>query len=179
MDYNDAAQLGIGTTQLMRGWAEYIKQTEPAPAATSISRVIPGDTWERLQVLHFTYTCDANAANRYITYQVLDGDGNVVIKHSPCGTLTAGQTADVTISNTGTEHTQGSGTSAANVPDVMLPSGWTVEVIVAGAKAGDQFSNVAFIMQRYPSDVASGDEYQEHLTVWRQFWDKIRGKASA
>lgn len=179
MDYDDAVQLGSGTTQLLRGWTEYVKQANPVPAAGSVSRVIPAETWERLQVFHFTYTCDATVANRFVTYQVLDGDGNVVIKHSPCGTLTASQVADVTISTSGTEHTQSAGTSAANVPDIILPSGWTVEVIVAGAGAADQFSNVSLIVQRYPSDIASGDEYHEHLTAWRQFWNKVRNKPAS
>lgn len=59
-----------------RGWPQLIKV--PAPAAgASLTRVVPGDYWERLLSLAFTLTTSATVAARSIALNLLDGDGNI------------------------------------------------------------------------------------------------------
>lgn len=290
MDYSDIVKLGIGTTDPMHGWQEALKLANPA-AGTALTRVIPGETWERLLLGTTTLTCSAVAGIRQPVFNLLDGDGNTLYQIAsgpqlaassqmtaflavgeaaqigpapsqqatasvtgpgagatitsialPAGIYTVnwlvglrGTTAavdgdnfqlvigatvlaqSISLSASGTEQQQqpiqvevavggqtlsiqaiaaatatavyraqlvavpDSGASwYARIPDIVMPSGWQVQVTATGLLAGDQFSGSTFVVQRFPSDFASGDLYHEALEGWRKYITALnRGEMTA
>ena len=174
MDYSDITQLGIGTTQLMRGWQESIIVADPA-AGSGFNRNIPPETWERLLAVKFTLTTSAAVANRTALLAFEDGDSNVLARYAMTGAVAASQTITV-FADTQRDNVLGTttGDSYASFSDFVLPAAYNVAVTVNNIDVADTLTDIRFIIQRYPSDVASGDEYLEHLSAWREFWAKLR-----
>lgn len=50
----------------------------------------------------------------------------------------------------------GAVTTYPQLPNIVLKSSWQLQVQVAGIQAGDQISNIALLVERYPSNWADG-----------------------
>lgn len=136
-----------------QGFEEVVKGTNPT-AGLIYSHNLDSRYRTRLVSAVFTLTTDANAANRYVTVENQDGDGNTITVSS----------AAVTVSANSTQRFAGSlirGHSewAANT-DVLFPilpsfmSGGTVlAIVVANIQAGDALTKIRWIFDRFPTDL--------------------------
>lgn len=180
MDYSDIAQLGIGTAQLLHGWTDTEYIANPA-AGEGFTYYVPPDSWVRPLSIYFTLATSATAGNRYALYTIKDGDGNIFTRTN-AGT---GQPASITsdyslVAGMPVTNAIPNVTANAAIPDLVIPSGWQIELEVIGILAGDQVSTIRMMNQRYPSGIASGDFYHAQHEMWERAWKQIQagmGKA--
>jgi hypothetical protein len=87
--------------------------------------------------------------------EVPAGGATVSVKTIGAGTAASVYSASLTAQ-------QGSGlASYPQLPDLIIKSGWSIAVVVAGELAGDQISAVAIVTERYPSNWADGSLGQD------------------
>ena len=174
MDYSDITQLGIGTTQLLRGWTELVNAGNTT-LGQSFTRSTPPETWERLSTVYCNYVASAVVATRYPYVQVSDADGNIVYFSYSVNGIAASQSRMLSCWVGSPIQTQGSaGIIQMPIPDMVIPSGFITTIGAFNIDVGDQIKSVILRVQRYPSDLASGDAYHEHLEAWREFWKNLR-----
>jgi hypothetical protein len=59
------------------------------------------------------------------------------------------------------------------VPDVMLQSGWQVQINVSNIQAADQIGNVFMLTEHYASDWASGTDYAEEEAFMDRLLERL------
>lgn len=141
-----------------RAYQEWFPGAQPA-AGANYTLSIPGQFATRLLAVTFRLVCDANAANRVVTVDYLDGAGNTYASAGAAAVITAGQTQDYFGS---LDH----GTSEwnTNTPvffpliDALLMPGRQLQITVANKQAGDQLSRIFKIWERYPTGPRGYDE---------------------
>lgn len=179
MEYSDIVQLGAGSTRLMHGWQEPIYIDNPG-AGQVFSRTVPGETWERLISVYFLLTTSATVANRYPYLHIKDGDGNIMAGNGGSNAVIASTIINVFFqSDMGSSASEWDGSRTIGTPNLILPSGWTYSFDVANLDAADTLTNIRMIVERYPSDIASGEEYYESLKWWRQEKAKLSNAIGA
>lgn len=148
-----------GTARLMTGAPSYAVgwQTPvyvPNPAAGQVwSYTVDGRYYERLVSVFFAFAASAVVANRLITMQLLDTNGDLILEVQCGGEVTAGSFLNVSLTNDGPAYDTGAaGHSYGYVPGFMVPPGWQWAVTVAGMDVGDQLTGIVLQVQRFPSD---------------------------
>lgn len=153
-DLSDSLSLVVGGLQLLQGWAQPF--TVPAPAAGQLTtgRVTPGETWERVQLARATFTASAVVGNRIISARIIDYNGNIYWESPVAQAVVASTAVTVNLSTDVTTGNVASGLSVANIPDLIMQSGFSLQLAATGGTdVGDQWSALALYVQRYPTDI--------------------------
>ncbi len=136
-------------------WRQHVSLITPG-AGASATRKIPGETFERLDVIRFQLTTSAAVANRFAMVDVLDGDQNVVCRVPSTNAVAASLTVRFTfIYGLALSLNSAANEQVLGLPDVLYPPGFTFRVFVSAMDAADQISNVFATVLRVPSDAWS------------------------
>lgn len=132
-------------------WPESIGLAQPA-AGVAFTRRIPGETFEKLEMVRCTLVASVAVANRFVSLDYLNGDNVIVGRVSSATAVTAGLTTAFTFAKD-MSLALATGTSEQLLPliDCMLPPGFKVRITAAGLDVADQLSNIFFHVCRYPS----------------------------
>lgn len=132
-------------------WFQLVPIADPA-ATTSVTRKVPGETWERVITFRYKLVTSANVGSRFPAMSILDGDGNIIIHVESNVAVGASSTS---IQNFYVGAAGGgfvaTGDSFAPIPDMMLAPGFQVQGSVTQMLAGDQISLSKLYLCRYPS----------------------------
>lgn len=134
---------------LARGTVETFSIANPA-AGSAAARTTGQGYFERVQTIFCQLVASAVAGNRVVLVQYFDADTNVVAFAASTGVITASQTAQVGfgIGQPATAATAG-GRFSAGLPNIYLQPGWRIQVNAIALDAGDQFSLVRGVVERF------------------------------
>jgi hypothetical protein len=138
------------------GWgllySDVIAVATPAAGANA-PFTVPGECWLRVVAARLSLTTDANAANRLVSLDFVDGRGSTRVRNAASVVVTASTTAQTfewsrnrTIAewNTNTP-------VFAPVLNMFLPSGWVVQFTVDSKQATDQISGLSLVVEKFPT----------------------------
>ncbi len=148
------ARLLLGAPSYAVGWQEPVYV--PAPAAgAGWSYVVDGRFYERLLSVRFTFTASAVVATRDVRMSLHDANGTPVTAILAGATVTASASEVVNLTvNTGLATNSPDGYKYGPLPDLMIPPGWSWTAETDSIAAGDQFSGIVLLVQRFPGDAA-------------------------
>lgn len=133
-----------------RGYPTLKKVTTPAAGATA-SLPVPGSRVFRLLSVQATLTTSAAVANRVPTLQFLDGDGGEWLRIPGQGSQAASLTDVWTwCAGVGAEYTSAAGGQVLPLPDLLVPSGFSVTLNVVNIDVADQLSVVRAFVEEFP-----------------------------
>lgn len=149
---SQTARLMLGGPSYVVGWQEPVYVANPAAGAVW-SHTVAGRYYERLLSVHSVFVTSAVVATRFPQLQLLDSNGTVVTAVAAGGGIAAGTTLTADLMLGGPVFDGGtSGGSFGFLSDILVPPGWSWKMLVTNIDAGDQFSNVVLLVQRFPSD---------------------------
>jgi hypothetical protein len=162
--------------------------TSPGALATiATTASVPAGTYNIAWQVSLSGTLGAVDANNF---RLVDSTGNVLVSINPSVAGTYPQEAvEVTTTTAGAVLVQSilAGTVAsvygaqlsvipasqfsaqATIPDLILESGWSINVVAGNIQAGDQFSATGLILERYSSKYARGGFYETALGEIREY----------
>jgi hypothetical protein len=151
-------QLVAGSVQSVPGWAEPIKLPDPGAGVLTLTRTIPGNTWERVLTARATFTADATVGTRNPRWEVVAPDGTV-LHVTPVSTgVVASNSVKVSLSLTGTFSRAATGETQERIPELILQSGYVVRFAVDALGAGDAWSGGVLYVARYSTDTSTYSE---------------------
>ena len=114
-----------------------------------------GGYYERLLSVYYVLSTSAVVANRTSQLNLLDSNGLVVAVTAAGAPVTAGQVkfCCLQLGNPGLESAIPSG-SVGFLPDLVVPPGWTWQLVIANEDVDDQVSGVVLLVQQFPDDAA-------------------------
>lgn len=134
------------------GLPEYVVGDSPA-AGANFTQLIEGRYHTRLVSLFVRLVTDANAANRTLRLELLDGQSNVFDVAGNPVTYPASSTEDYSFS---AYQAQGEWEVAATnlVPlhPVLLPPTFSFRIAVTNIQVGDQLSRIRWVWERFYTD---------------------------
>lgn len=125
----------------------------PAAGAGAIFKLDSRWQW-RFQSVRFSLATDANVANRFVSVDYCDPEGNVWIRNAAAVVVTAGTAAQEYSFDGGRAVSEW----AANTPVLaplnrtFVPGGWQLRVNVANVQVGDQLTAVDLYVVQYEPD---------------------------
>lgn len=151
----DIVTIGRDGVRVVAGWTEPVTLASVAAGVGSASHVIDGAFYERCLAAHVTLATSAAVANRTLTLDLVDGNGVTQYSTPLASTVVASSTVTA-YAAVGAEYSlAASGVSAATLPDLLFPPGYSFRFKVAGIDVADQVSAAGFLLQRYPSNLVS------------------------
>lgn len=152
---SDTARLLLGAPSYAVGWQEPVYVTQPA-AGADWSVAGDGRFFTRLVAARWNFTASATVATRFTEFQLKDTNG-VIISEVPAGQGMVASTSVQPSLFVGCP-VQGSAAQFQTpgfIPDILIPPGWSWGTVTSGLQAGDQFSSIVLLVQRFPNDAAS------------------------
>lgn len=150
MDLLDKQRLFSG-----RGLTDWFSVTSPAAGANA-SFTVGGRNVEGLRVVAAlaTVTTDANVANRLVSLDYIDGRNVTRVRNAPTLLVTASTTAQVFQWDHAHHVSEWNTGTPVFVPlaDVILTSGWTVQLTLDNKQATDQLSALSFVVEAFYAD---------------------------
>jgi hypothetical protein len=142
----------LGALGYQVGWQEPVYVPNPA-AGQPWSYTVDGRYYVRVLGIRFTFVTDAVVGNRFPQVSLMDTNGATIISARAGGTVVASSTLNVNLALNTSEVANGaSGSTWGQLPDLLIPPGWSWSVTLGSLDAGDQFSNVVLLVQRFPND---------------------------
>jgi len=134
-----------------RGFLDVLYPSNPA-AGSGFALTEDGRYLTRPVAIVFTLATSAAVANRFVTYDIVDGNGKVILSRGPAVAVLAGSTQKFAADydRSGSEWTTGS-TVFFGLPHLFLEPGRVLQVNVANIDGGDQISNVILTVERFPT----------------------------
>lgn len=153
-----------------RGFFELKPVAQPAAGANA-SDTIDGRWLSRLISVSFRLVTDANVANRFVSCDIQDGNGGLVIMQGNFTSVVAGKTAVYSYGRKqdNTQDATGLFLTAA-LDDFFLEPGRVVVLNIHGVQVGDQLSRIILGYERFPTGpqgypegrVGPGGRHQAH-----------------
>lgn len=152
---SQTARLMVAPPGFAVGWQETVLVANPV-AGADWSYKVDGRYSERLISVRFNFTASAAVLTRFIEFQLLDNNGNIVTE-VPAG---QGIVASTSVQPSLTTDSQGYATGAefqvpGFVPDILVPSDWVWRTKTSPIDAADQFTSIVLLVQRFPNDATS------------------------
>lgn len=125
----------------------------PAPGVEVVVTV-PALKWWRIWTVHLKLVASAVAANRLVRLLIDDGT-NPLYKVPNDVNHVANQTTEYSYGNAALSEAAQGATSVARVyplPTIVLAPASRIQTVTAGKDAGDQFSEIAMLVEEYSSD---------------------------
>lgn len=137
------------------GWQTPVYLPNP-PVGGNWQYTVDGRYTERVVAVWFAFTASAVVGNRNPRLVLQDTNGtNIAAVPGGSGVAAGGSiAASLTIGSTG-QAGAGAGNTYGFLPDLLIPAGWSWTSAVGGMDAGDQFSSIVLLVQRFPNDAAS------------------------
>lgn len=137
------------------GWQEPVYIPDPAAGAVW-DHVVDGRYSERLVSVAFALTTSAVVGSRFPQVELVDTNGKVVLSVPAGDTVVASSTVNPVLMLNAPAFAFGSaGGTFGFIPDILVPPGWSWQLVVFGIDPGDQVSDVILVVQRFPNDATS------------------------
>lgn len=137
------------------GWQERLILPDPAVGAQWL-HTVDGRYYERLVTCRYAFATSAVVANRFPSVQLKDTDGKVVTVVPGGQNVAASATANAYLTVGAPAYAQGtSGNVIGFIPDLLVPPGWSWGSVTGNMDAGDAFTGVLLVVQRFPNDTQS------------------------
>lgn len=152
---SDTARLLADAPGFAVGWQEIVYLQAPA-AGAQWSYTVPGGFWARLVSVRQVLVTSAVVANRVARLQLRDANAVTITAVAASGAVPAATT--VATHNVLGAADVGNGVAPRSygyLPSVLIPAGWSWGSQVAAMDAGDAFTTVTLVIQRFPDDAAS------------------------
>lgn len=154
---SQTARLMLGGPEYHVGWQLPVYPLSPA-ATAEWSYTVDGRYAEILVAVRYVFTASAVVSNRFIEVRLTDANGTVITQVPGGFGISAGQVTTVNLVNNGPAYdTGGQGSGFGFLPAVLIPPGWSWSSVTVGLSAGDQFSAIALLVHRFPSDTLEID----------------------
>jgi hypothetical protein len=136
-------------------WVDVINIGSPA-VATGMSRTVSGEYVEQPIALLFTFTTDANVANRSVRVEYDDGNGTIFWSDGSGAVVQAGTTSRWRFSSerAAADWDQNNFVFAP-LPNVPLFGGQKLQINLTSAQAGDQLSAIVLTVRRCLSNASA------------------------
>jgi hypothetical protein len=133
-----------------RGFVDRDSPANPAAGAGLVYRLNSNWLFRPLSV-RFAVTTDANVANRFVTLDYCDSEGNVYVRNAAGLVLTASTTAQVFDFNAQRTVAEWATNTDILAPlaDMFLPGGWQIQVNLSNIQAGDQIASARLYFERW------------------------------
>ena len=152
---SQTARLMVAPPGFAVGWQEPLYLPDPV-AGAEWSHVVDGRYFERLLAAQYMFTADAAVATRYAVLGLYDVAGRQVLTVPAAGgvvaatAVTANLMTGIGVLSSGTI-----GNTWGVLPDLLVPPGWSWRSATSGIDAGDQYSGITLVVQRFPNDATS------------------------
>lgn len=134
-----------------RGYFESVNIANPAAGANAQDK-LGGQFLSRLVSARFRLVTDNNVANRFVTVDVQDGNGNTILSQGNLTSVVASKTADYFYGRKQALTQDALGLYLfAPLDDFFLEPGRIVQITVANIQAGDQLSRIFLGYERFPT----------------------------
>lgn len=152
---SSTARLMTGALAHQVGWQEPVYLPQPA-AGAQWSFKVDGRYFTRVLAIRYLFATSAVVANRFPEVQLVDSNGASITSVPGGSTVAASNflTAYLTLEAPGFAGGS-SGDTFGFLPDLLIPPDWIWKSSVFGMDAGDQFSQIILLVQRFPNDTAS------------------------
>lgn len=132
-------------------WNQLFTPANPA-AGSTFTRLIPGETFERIIHVRATLTASAAAGNRTPFLVILNGDGTEVTRAESALVLAPSATGIVTWgAELDTNSDASTNIATGPRPDGIWPSGFSIGIRWLNIDAADQLLGLSLYMERYPT----------------------------
>lgn len=151
---SDTARLMLGAPEFAVGWQERILVPQPA-AGAQWKYTADGRFFERVIAIAFTFATSAVVATRFPLVQLVDNNNVVVTGVTAGNAVVASSIVNPNLWVGAPQLATGaSGGTFGYMPDILIPPGWSWQSNTFAMDAGDQFSGIVVLTQRYPNDAA-------------------------
>ena len=152
---SQTARLMVNPPGFAVGWQVPVYLPDP-PAGGNWQYTVDGRYAERVVAVWFAFTASAVVGSRNPRLVLQDVNGvDIAAVPGGSGVVAGGSVAaSLTVGSPG-QASSGAGNTYGFLPDLLIPGGWTWTSAVGGMAAGDQFSAVALLVQRFPNDAAA------------------------
>lgn len=132
-----------------RAFSQPLSGTSPA-AGAGFSLTVSGAYYERFTTCKFTLTTSATVASRVVTVDYVKPGTGIFYSAGPTVIQTASGTGVYNGSIGFGPSDWNTGTAAwFSLPDIILPSGYQLQINVAAIDTTDQLSAISFIRERF------------------------------
>jgi hypothetical protein len=151
---SQTARLLNGAPGFAVGWQEPVYLASPAVGQEWVHKT-DGRYYERLITARWTLATSAVVATRFPTLQLTDTNGVVITSVPMAGGVVASTVVVANLINGLTTLSSGTvGNTWGQLPDLLVPPGWTWQAVTSGLDAGDQESGIVLVFQKFPNDAA-------------------------
>jgi hypothetical protein len=151
----DRVSILLGPIGQFTGWQQSLLLSDPA-AGIGWTHTVPGQVHERIVAVSCKLVTSGVAGNRGPHLVFTWVNGKTVADTGYTSEIPTGVTAQLTWHPfAGEVLNPNQGSAAGSMPDLLLPSGCTVSLVIDGEDAGDQVSDVTLIVQRFSTEVTS------------------------
>lgn len=132
------------------GFRRYTSVQTPAPGALPSVRFDGSEVW-RLVTISFTVTTTAGVANRNLALQVVNEDSIVVYEVPLTAAIVASSAVLVSYQvNQAGNYVGANGDSCLSLPDLLLPGGFSWQLVAQNFAAGDTITKILQIHEAFP-----------------------------
>lgn len=154
----DRAFLMSGPPGFVRGWSEPLTFAQSAVGQV-ITHKVPGEYYERFLTIHFRLVTSAVVANRIPRVRFLDESGNRLFTARVNTAVAASTTAEISFAaHLGAQSSPAAGSQTGCIPDLVLPSSFSIEIGANALDAGDAIDQITAYVNRFSSDHVSYTE---------------------
>lgn len=147
-----------GALSRLRGQRLDVLVPQPA-AGADWSYLIAGGFAIRLLLATWVVTTSAQAAKRYPSFVVRDGDANIRLQTTDTGEIVASTAPRVTAAQGVTTAASASGLAfTIQAPSTILDAGWSIGSLTTNLQTEDQISGVRLLIEQLIED-NPGDGY--------------------
>lgn len=146
------ARLMIDAPSFAVGWQEPVYVPNPAVGG-QWAYTVDGRYCERLLAVTHVFTTSAVVGNRYPAVNLADVNGRVITSVPGGGPVVASSVKPCYLTGGGPAYGDSVPTGVYGfIPDLLIPGGWSWQSSVLGMDAGDEFTGVVLLVQRFPND---------------------------
>lgn len=136
------------------GWQELVRLPSPA-AGAQWSFKVDGRYFARVLAIQATFTASAVVATRFQHLILSDNNGNMVTSAPMSGGVAASTAIVASLETSGPAYSAGTiGLTSGHMPGLLIPPDWVWSTTVDSMDAGDKWSAIALLVQRFPNDAA-------------------------
>jgi hypothetical protein len=152
---SQTARLMVAPPGFAVGWQEPVYVATPA-AGAEWSHTVDGRYHERLVSVHYVFNTSAVAGDRTIGIELTDTNGTVITGVPGGAGIAPSDGAIVDLINGAPAFDVGAtGSTYGFLSDILAPPGWIWKSSTFNLDAGDAYTDVVLLVQRFPNDAAS------------------------
>lgn len=131
---------------------------ETTTTGANFQQAVNDGLWWRLIGIFVRLTPDANAANREVTIEYRDQNGNVYARNGAAVTVPASDTTEFYFSAfRTTDEWEVNSTVLVQLDPIIIPPGHSFNIVVVNVQAGDTLTRLRYLVEKFYSP--SADDY--------------------